>query len=116
MNTMANFGTWVSIVEGCEMPHEGEEVLIMISMDNGIGGKRDIQTVVDLGNFTDRGFYIPSIIPGTGFDTKSDWDEGQPIYAVAWMPKPELAKISVDFDAAKQAWDKARREKMSVFA
>lgn len=113
---MANFGTWVPIVKGCEMPHEGEEVLIMIYMDNGIGEKRDIQTVVDLGNFTDRGFYIPSIIPGTGFDTRNDWDEGQPIYAVAWMPKPELAKISVDFDAAKQAWDAAMRKKMSIFA
>ena len=116
MNIMANFGTWVPIVKGCEMPHEGEEVLIMICMDIGVGGNHDIRTVVDLGNFTDRGFYIPSIVPGTGFDTKNDWDEGQPIYAVAWMPKPEPAKISVDFDAAKRAWDEAIRKKMSVFA
>ena len=116
MNIMAKFGVWVPIVKGCEMPHEGEEVLIMICMDIGVGSNHAIRTVVDLGNFTDRGFYIPSIVPGTGFDTKNDWDEGQPIYAVAWMPKPEPAKISVDFDAAKRAWDEAIRKKMSVFA
>lgn len=113
MNIMAKFGTWVPIVEGCEMPHEGEEVLITICMDNGICGNHDIQMVTDLGNFTDRGFYIPSAVPGTGFDTKNDWDEGQPIYVVAWMPKPESANVKIDIDATGAAWRKALRKKLS---
>lgn len=81
---------WIPIVEGCKMPNEGDDVLVTIWSDESYGKGTDIRHYVDIGSYRVSVFsYLETDIPGCGFDTTNDWDEGQPVKVIAWMPKPE---------------------------
>lgn len=102
---------WIPIENGCKMPEEGEEVLITLWMDESCGRGSKIIYAVDVGFYCPRGdFYIPDATGEHGFNTFTDWIEGDPTIVVAWKPKPlpltcsddqteKLLKIWKDFRA-----------------
>lgn len=96
---------WIPIVEGCEMPDEGDEVLITIQSDASYGKGTNIEYYTDLGVYQKCGGYLDTPLPGDGFDTCNDWDEGQPIEVIAWMPKPIPYKPPVTISDEK--WKEA---------
>ena len=85
---MAQFGKWTKIEPGCEMPNESDEVLILLH-DRGYECDRYDDYKVDLGMYNSYDPYIWTLYPELGgFDTSNDWDEGNDIKVIAWMPKP----------------------------
>lgn len=85
---MAEFGKWVKIEPDCEMPEEFDEVLILLH-DRGYSGNPCDVYAVDIGIYEKNVPYIWSLFPELGgFDTVGDWDEGNDIKVIAWMPKP----------------------------
>lgn len=79
---------WIPIGPGCKMPDEGEEVLITLWMDESHGRGSKIIYSVDIGFYCPRGdFYIPDATGKHGFNTQTDWIEGDPTIVVAWKPK-----------------------------
>lgn len=83
---MSEFGKWIKIKPGCEMPNEYEEVLIVLR-------DRGYNYYVDLGVYIKNHAYIPTPFPElVGFDTYKDWDEGNDIKVIAWMPKPKWSE------------------------
>lgn len=85
---MAEFGKWVKIEPDCEMPEESDEVLILLH-DRGYSGNPCDVYEVDIGIYEKNVPYIWSLFPELGgFGTVRDWDEGNDIKVIAWMPKP----------------------------
>ena len=85
---------WIILEKGCETPKHGEKVLITIWMDNSRGKGTDIEYVVDVGEYNRICGYLDAelhdlLYTNAGFDTDNDWDEGQPIKVIAWMPIPK---------------------------
>ena len=79
---------WIPISKD-HLPSSGEEVLITFTEDWSYGKGTEVRTHVDAATYNSCGGYLnnPEGIPG-GFDTDNDWDEGQPIKILAWMPFP----------------------------
>ena len=82
---------WIPIADGCNMPKDGEEVLVTVWMDNSWHPEAsDITVVVDIAIYTEAICDWVVSANGVGsFTTANDWYEGQPIKAIAWMPMPE---------------------------
>ena len=77
---------WIPVENN--LPEEGQEVLITIKMDDSYGLGTKIVYEVDVATFCKNSGYIDSACGNGFFDTDNDWDEGQPICVIAWMPKP----------------------------
>ena len=89
---------WIIIEEGCKLPNPCESVLVSIVTDWSYGKGTDVCYEVDYAQFQDDGSgYLDTILPGVGFDTNNDWDEGQPIKVVAWMPLPEPMRVDARY-------------------
>lgn len=80
---------WIPINKD-HLPSSGEEVLITFTEDWSYGKGTDVHMHVITATYNSCGGCLnnPEGIPG-GFDTDDDWDEGQPIKILAWMPFPK---------------------------
>lgn len=77
--------------ENANMPEEGDEVLCTLKEDCSYGEGTDIQYHVFEGMYklTKESCYDMPAANGKGFfEACNDWDEGQPLSVIAWMPKP----------------------------
>ena len=77
--------------ENAKMPEEGDEVLCTLKEDWSFGNQRDVQYHVFEGEYklTKEDCYDMPAANGKGyFEANNDWDEGQPLSVIAWMPKP----------------------------
>ena len=83
---------WISVFdEKPEFPNDS--CLIMVLEDESYGKMTDLCIHVCEG-LVHPGGYIPAANGEYGFDTFSDWDEGQPICVTHWMPFPQPCEIS----------------------
>lgn len=78
---------WTPIKTGCQMPDEGEEVLVTLWIDRR-GANTGIEYAVDVAIYSGNQYYIPDATGKSGFVTINDWMEGCPVIAVAWKDKP----------------------------
>lgn len=77
--------------ENATMSEEGEEVLCTLKEDWSYGKGTDVQHHVFEGEYklTKEDCYDMPAANGKGyFEANNDWDEGQPLAVIAWMPKP----------------------------
>ena len=66
------------------------ERLPEVPCDCIVTGKKKYDFEKEWEYFTDAAFYTGEYIDG--FETFNDWDEGQEIHIIAWMPLPEPYK------------------------
>lgn len=87
---------WISCTdENAKMPEEGDEILCTLKEDWSYGKGTDIQYHVFEGEYklTKEDCYDMPAANGKGyFGACNDWDEGQPLSVIAWMPKPDAYK------------------------
>lgn len=92
---MADFGKWIKIEPGCEMPDVEQEVLILYQ-DNGSTGYPGTYRGVWIGVFVNRNAKCwPCAYPELGgfviVDNGGDEDcNFQKISVLAWMPMPPV--------------------------
>lgn len=94
------YSNWIPVNK--ELPKEAQHILITIKTDNSYGRGTKIEYAVDVATFHKNDGYLESACGNGFFNTDNDWDEGQPITVVAWMPKPkpylEKEKKNVETD------------------
>lgn len=81
--------------ENAKMPNEHEEVLCTLKEDWSLGDEKDVQYHVFEGvykTYKEDCYDIPAANGKGYFESCNDWDEGQPLSVIAWMPKPEAYK------------------------
>lgn len=81
--------------ENAKMPEEGDEVLCTLKEGWAFGNQRDVRYHVFEGEYklTKEDCYDMPAANGKGyFEACNDWDEGQPLSVIAWMPKPKAYK------------------------
>lgn len=81
--------------EHAKMPDDGEEVLCTLKVDWSFGDEKDVQYHVFEGvykTYKEDCFDMPAANEKGYFEACNDWDEGQPLAVIAWMPKPEAYK------------------------
>ena len=87
-----NENLWIPCTdENAKMPEEGEEVLCTLKEDWSYGDEKDVQYHVFEGEYKTikEDCYDMPAANGKGyFEAINDWDEGQPLSVIAWMPKP----------------------------
>lgn len=81
------YSNWIPVSK--EPPTEAQHVLITIKTDNSYGRGTKVEYEVDVATFHKNNGYLESSCGNGFFDTDNDWDEGQPIKVIAWMPKPK---------------------------
>ena len=78
------------------MPNEGDDVLYTLIVDYSYGKGTEIVKFVCDGEYKKEkeDIYDAPASNGNGyFEMDTDYDEGQPIEVIAWMPKPEAFGI-----------------------
>ncbi len=81
--------------ENAKMPDDGEEVLCTLKVDWSYGENTDIQYHVFEGMYKlakEDCFDMPATNGKGYFEADNDWNEGQPLSVIAWMPKPKAYK------------------------
>lgn len=71
---------WMPVSE--MLPKEGDIVLVTLKIDWSYGKGTDIETQIDIATYYGE----------DGFGMFCDWNEGQTVEVVAWMPLPEPYK------------------------
>lgn len=87
---------WISCTdENAKMPEEGDEVLCTLRLEWPHGNSTDIRHFVFEGEYklAKENYYDMPAANGKGyFEANNDWDEGQSLAVIAWMPKPKAYK------------------------
>lgn len=78
------------------MPNEGDDVLYTLMVDYSYGKGTEIMKFVCDGVYKKEKediYDAPASNRNGYFEMDTDYDEGQPIEVIAWMPKPEAFEI-----------------------